>query len=463
MKPEIFERSVSLPVGAAEAFAWHERDGALERLTPPWERVELAARSGPGLGPGVRVTLRTRLGPFALNWVAEHREYLPGRLFSDVALSGPFARWEHRHEFSDTADGGSVLRDRVEYTLPCGLAGRLAAGGAVRRKIGRLFAYRQAVTRDDLRFASDHAARRRPLRVLVSGGSGLIGGALIAFLRTQGNEVLRLVRRAPVAPDEVAWHPASGSVELAPERAVDAVVHLAGADIAGARWTAARRRVLHDSRVLATRKLAEALAALPVPPAIVIGGSAIGYYGSRGDAWLDEGSAAGTGFLAGLTQEWEAAWSPLAATGARLVFLRTGVVLSPAGGALGKLLTPFSLGLGGPVGDGRQYWSWISINDMVGAIGHALLTDAVRGPMNAVAPRPVTSAEFARTLGRVLHRPAVLPAPAFALRAALGRGMANEALLASQRVRPAVLGDTGYRFRHENLEGALRHVLGRVC
>ena len=463
MNPEVFERTVDLPVSAADAFAWHERDGALERLTPPWERVELLRRTGTGIQTGAQVTLRSRLGPFALDWVAEHRDYLPGRLFRDVALRGPFASWDHRHEFSDTADGRSELRDRVEYRLPGGRAGSWVAGGAVRGKIERLFTYRQSVTRDDLRFALEHAWPGRPLRILISGSSGLIGGALVAFLRTQGHEVLRLVRREKRASDEVGWEPATGRVNFAEAGDLDAVVHLAGAGIADRRWTAERRREIRDSRVLDTRRLALALADSPKPPRVVIGGSAIGFYGSCGDTWLDERSAAGRGFLAEVTQKWEAAWAPLDATGARRVYLRTGVVLSPAGGALSKLLTPFSLGLGGPVGSGRQYWSWISIDDMVGAVAHALLTEGIQGPMNAVAPEPVTSAEFARVLGRVLRRPAVLPAPAFALRAALGRGLADEALLASQRVRPSALAATGYRFRHEKLEAALRHVLGRVC
>jgi uncharacterized protein (TIGR01777 family) len=455
-----FERTVRLPVPAAQAFAWHERPGALERLTPPWEKVRLVARSGDGLKPGARVTLENRLGPLRLRWEAEHRDYVPGKLFRDVALSGPFARWDHRHEFLDTPDGGGELRDRVAYALPGGAPGRWLGGRFVRGKLRALFGYRQAVTRDDLRFALDHADAPS-LRVLVSGASGLVGGALVPFLRTQGHTVLRLVRHAPRAADEIFWNPDSGEVALENAGEIDAVVHLAGAGIADARWSEARKKLIRDSRVRGTRVLAEALAARARPPRVVVGGSAIGYYGDAGDAWLDEASSAGAGFLADVTQAWEAAWAPLDAAGSRRVYLRTGVVLSPAGGALAKMLTPFKLGLGGPVGAGRQWWSWISIDDLVGAIGHALVTSGVRGPLNAVAPAPVTSAEFARTLGAVLRRPACLPAPAFALRLALGE-MADEALLASQRVRAGVLAESGYRFRHENLEAALRHLLGRV-
>lgn len=461
MKTEHFERLVSLPVSAAEAFAWHERAGALERLTPPWERVELVARSGEGLKPGARVTLRTRIGPRAVEWEAEHREYAPPTVFTDVALRGPFARWEHRHEFVDTGDGGCELRDRVRYALPGGAAGRAFGGAFARRKLRALFAYRHAVTRDDLRFALDHAGAPA-LRVLVSGATGLVGRALVPFLRTQGHTVRRLVRHAPRAEDDVFWDPDAGALDLEAAGEIDAVVHLAGAGIADARWTEARKRLIRESRVRGTRLLAEALAARARPPRVVVGGSAIGFYGDAGDTWLDEASPAGSGFLAEVTRAWEESWAPLDAAGARRVYLRTGVVLSPAGGALARMLTPFRLGLGGPVGSGRQWWSWISIDDLVGAIGHALVTTTLAGPLNAVAPAPVTSGEFARELGAVLGRPAVLPAPAWALRLALGE-LADEALLASQRVRPGALTDSGYRFRHEKLGAALRHVLGRVA
>lgn len=469
MRTEIFERTVELPASAETAFAWHERPGALERLTPPWERVRIVAREGDGLRPGSRVTLVNRVGPLRLRWVAEHREREPGRMFRDVALAGPFAHWDHRHIFEPAGPGRCVLRDRIDFALPGGAAGRLLGGGWVRRRLDALFAYRHAVTRDDLRFALDHA-EARPLRVLVSGASGLIGRALTTFLRTQGHEVETLARRergmlflprGGAREGRPWWDPETGEIELG-ETPFDAVVHLAGAGVADGRWTEARRRVIRDSRVRGTRLLAEALAALDRPPRVVVGGSATGFYGSAGDAWLDEDAPGGSGFLAEVTRDWEAAWSPLEATGARLVLLRTGVVLSPAGGALAKLLPAARLGLGGPVGHGRQWCPWISIDDATGAITHALSTPGLRGPVNAVAPEPARSRDFARTLGGVLRRPAVLPAPAFALRLALGP-MVDEALMASQRARPAALAAAGYRFRHENLETALRHLLGRVA
>ena len=464
MKTTVFERTIRLPAGAEQAFAWHERPGALERLTPPWEKVEFLGGTGGGLRPGSVVRVRTRTGPWRMEWEAEHREYSPGRRFVDAARKGLFAHWEHAHEFEPAPDGGggSVLRDRIEYALPGGVAGRALFGAWTRRKLDALFAYRHATTRDDLRFALDHA-EARPLRVLVSGASGLVGSALLPFLRTQGHQVRRLVRRGAREADEVEWNPRTGRIDLVAAGEIDAVVHLAGAGIADARWSEARRREIRESRVRPTRALAEALAALSRPPRVVIGGSATGFYGDGGDAWFDETSPAGRGFLADTTREWEAAWSPLDGTATRRVFLRTGLVLSPAGGALARMLLPFRLGLGGRVGKGKQWWSWVSIDDLVGLIGHALVTDSLRGPLNAVAPAPATGGEFARALGRVLRRPAVLPVPAWALRLALGRGLADEALLASQRVRPAAAAATGYRFRHESLDAALRHVLGRLC
>ena len=462
MKSALFEKTSRLSVSAEQAFVWHERPGALERLTPPWERVEVLERHGDGLKPGARVRLRTRSGPFRVEWIAEHRDYDFGRRFSDTAVAGPFPRWEHVHRFEPLPDGGSELRDQVEYVVPGGAFGRFFLAGWIRRKLEAGFAYRHATTREDLRFSLDHAGSP-PLRILVSGASGLIGAALVPFLRTQGHEVFRLVRRRASEADEIEWSPETGRVDMARAGEIDAVVHLAGAGIADARWTAERRKLIRTSRVVATRALAEALASLPRPPRVVVGGSAIGFYGDGGEVWLDETSPGGGGFLADVTRAWEAAWAPLDGAATRRVYLRTGVVLSSAGGALAKMLLPFRLGLGGRVGDGLQWWSWISIDDVVGAIGHALAVESLRGPLNAVAPAPVTSGDFARTLARVLGRPAPLPAPAWALRAALGRGLADEALLASQRVRPSALAATGYRFRHENLEAALRHVTGRLC
>jgi uncharacterized protein len=299
------------------------------------------------------------------------------------------------------------------------------------------------------------------VNIAVSGASGLIGAALIASLEAGGHRAIPLVRREPRPGEDVLrWDPSSGAITPAGPSVADAVVHLAGDSIMGLRWTAEKKRRIRESRVTATRLLVQTLTRLAKPPAVLVCASGVGYYGSRGDEVLSEESRPGTGFLADLAREWEAATATAIAQGIRVVNLRFGVVLSAHGGALAKMLTPFRLGLGGVIGDGAQWMSWIALDDVIGAIRHALTTDALRGPLNVVAPAPVTNAEFTRTLGRALGRPTLVPLPAFAARLALGE-MADELLLASQRAVPARLQASGYRFRYPTLDDALRAVLGR--
>jgi uncharacterized protein (TIGR01777 family) len=297
------------------------------------------------------------------------------------------------------------------------------------------------------------------MKVAVTGASGLVGSALVPFLKAAGHEVVRLVRRAPREEDELRWDPARGEIDVTALEGVEAVVHLSGANLAGGRWTEARKARLRDSRVGSAQLLVRALTGLKRPPRVLVSTSAIGFYGSQGDTWLDESSPAADDFLARLCVDWEAAAAPAREAGIRVVHPRLGLVLSRAGGALGKMLLPFRAGLGGIVGPGTQYMSWVARDDVLGAFRHALLEDGLEGAFNLVAPEPATNREFTETLGRVLGRPTVFPVPAFALRAALGE-MAEATLLASTRVRPRRLEESGYTFRFPSLEGALRHVLG---
>ena len=297
------------------------------------------------------------------------------------------------------------------------------------------------------------------MRVLVSGSRGLIGSALVSSLRAGGHDVRRLVR-GEATGDDVAWDPGGGTIDRAALEGTEGVVHLAGEGIGAKRWTRAQKREIRDSRVEGTRLLAEALAGLEPRPEVLVSGSAVGVYGDRGDEVLTEDSTLGDSFLAGVCKEWEAATAPVAEAGIRVVNIRSGIVLSPAGGALKKQLPLFKLGLGGNLGSGWQYMSWISIDDEVGAIGHALATPSLRGPVNLTAPEPVRNAQFTSTLGRVLARPSVLPVPRLALAVVLGRELAAE-MLGSQRVLPIRLEASGYAFHHPELEPALRHVLGR--
>ncbi|HXE57278.1 MAG TPA: TIGR01777 family oxidoreductase [Gemmatimonadales bacterium] len=453
---KVYRSEITLPASADEVFAWHARPGAVERLTPPWAPIRPLERST-GVEEGSTVAFRVGRGPLSRRWTVRHREVRPGLGFTDEQLDGPFVRWIHEHRLEPLGPGACRLVDRVTYALPLGPLGE-AIAPAFRRRLERAFAYRQATLRDDL--AAHRRFPDRPaLHVAVTGASGLIGSALVPFLTTGGHRVTRLVRRA-AGPGEIRWDPARGVLDPAALAGVDAVVHLAGESVAAARWTEGRKRRLLESRVRGTRLVAEAIARMERPPRVLVAASAVGYYGDRGDELLSEESTAGRGFLAEVGAAWEAATAAAETRQTRVVRLRIGVVLSPAGGALRAMLPPFRLGLGGRLGGGEQWMSWVSIDDAIGAIHHALLTDALAGPVNVVAPEPVTNREFARTLARVLGRPGLTAVPATALRLVLGE-MADAALLASQRVTPGRLSQTGYPFRHPTLEVALRHVLGR--
>lgn len=297
------------------------------------------------------------------------------------------------------------------------------------------------------------------MKVLISGASGFVGSKLSPFLSAGGHHVQPLVR-GKAETGQVAWEPEQGSIDADALEGLDAVIHLAGENIAGARWSEPQKRRIRESRVKGTRLLSQALAGLRRKPGVLVSASAIGYYGSRGAELLDETSVPGADFLAEVCEAWERSTQPAAEAGIRVVNLRFGVILSPDGGALAKMLTPFRLGVGGRIGSGEQYMSWIAVDDVLGAIQHAAVTATLHGPVNVVAPSPVTNRSFTRTLGRVLGRPTFFPLPAFAARLALGE-MANALLLASQRVEPKKLLGSGYRFRFAKLEAALRHVLGR--
>lgn len=298
------------------------------------------------------------------------------------------------------------------------------------------------------------------LHLAVTGSRGLIGSALVPFLAEKGHRVTRLVRGPAAGTDEVSWGPAEGITDVSRLQDLDGVIHLAGENIASARWTEARRAKIRRSRVEGTQRLCESLGPLARPPRVLVSASAIGFYGDRGDETLSEDSPPGRGFLPDVCCAWEAATKPAAQLGVRVVPLRFGMILTPNGGALKQMLLPFRLGVGGKIGSGAQFMSWIALDDALGAILHALVTESLQGPVNAVAPMPVTNAEFTRTLARVLSRPALAPLPAFAARLAFGE-LADALLLASARVVPTRLQASGYRFQFPGLEGALRHLLVR--
>ncbi|HET9526172.1 MAG TPA: TIGR01777 family oxidoreductase [Pyrinomonadaceae bacterium] len=299
------------------------------------------------------------------------------------------------------------------------------------------------------------------MKVLISGSHGLVGGALVKSLTTNGHECIRLVRHGrTVGAPEVEWHPEKGLIDKEQLEGIEAVVHLAGENIAEGRWTSEKKRAILESRVNGTVLLSETLATLKRPPAVFLSASAIGYYGNRGDELLTETSAPGSDFLAHVCQEWEKATTPAAEQGIRTVLARFGIILAEKGGALAKMLTPFQMGIGGRIGDGKQWMSWIALDDVVSAIQFMLHDQFVNGPVNFVAPNPVRNADFTKALGSVLARPTFLPVPAFGVRLAFGE-MADALLLASQKVEPAVLKARGFAFSWPRLELTLKHLLHR--
>jgi uncharacterized protein (TIGR01777 family) len=457
--PEFVYRS-SMPVSTADLFEWHTRPGALERLTPPWDAVKVLQRTGP-LEEGTRVVLSVPFGPARLRWVSRHSDVIPGHQFKDEQIEGPFTEWVHTHLMTPNgATGSSILEDRIHFETPFGPAGRVVAAPAIMHRLARMFRYRHDTLRGDLVTHARYTGRPR-LRIAITGTHGVIGSTLVPFLTSGGHEVIRLVRYAARKPDEVEWSVEHGIQDLVRLGRIDACIHLAGENIGDHRWTDAQKQAIRRSRVEGTRRLAESITRLHPPPATFLCASAVGYYGTHaGIGEVTEQDGPGTDFLAQVCQEWEAAADVATSAGIRVVHLRNGLVMTPLGGIVQRMLLPFKLGLGGRLGSGEQVISWVSPDDMVGAYHHALQNATLWGPVNVTAPRPVTNAELTATLARVLRRPAVLPAPVFALRLVLGE-MADALALSSARVLPERLVASGYEFRHPDLEQTLRHVLGR--
>lgn len=482
-----FQYQTQIPFPRAQVFRWFSRPGALVRLTPsffgtilqePSRSLTPGSTAAMGVGaPGglgmwlgsaagtVRGVLPEAVGKYLrpqLRWDALHTKLVPDVSFTDVMAKGPLASWVHEHGFADGAPGTTLMSDHVDYELPAPTRGGWTYG-QMTAELERMFAFRERQIVGDLSFHAAHPGQRQT--IAVTGASGLVGSQLCALLTGGGHTVLKLVRRAPRAADEIFWDPDRGVVDTAALARCHTVINLAGHPIGG-RFTDATKRVIRESRVRGTSLLAAAMAQLASDGVsrTLVCGSAMGYYGARPHATsarpLVESDPPGTDFLAGVVRDWEAACSPAERAGVRVVNVRTGLVLSAGGGFLQRLLPLYLAGVGGPLGE--QWQSWIGIDDIAGIFAHAALTPALEGPVNAVAPTPVTGGEFARTLGRVLHRPAALKVPPLAPRVLLGRQGAEELALASQRVSAAKVQESGYGFRHTELEAALRHILGKA-
>lgn len=444
----------SLPFPAAAVYAWHARPCAFARLNAPWEPAQVLLHDH-GLDVGVRIVFRGRIGPIPFTWEGVHTVHEADRGFTDAMVKGPFARWVHQHRFEPEPEGSRLI-DEVDWALPLAPVTHPLGGWLVRRKLAALFAFRHARTADDLARHALYADRPRKT-VLVAGATGFVGERLCAFLSTGGHTVRRLVRGAPKDEGEWRWDPDRGRFDAGALEGVDAVIQLAGSPIS-VRWTPEARQRILDSRLRSTGLLAEAIARAERPPELFLSTSAIGFYGDAGEALCPEDAPRGSGFAAEVCEQWEAATAP-AQGRCRVAIARVGLPLDAAGGLLAGLLPTARLGLGGPVGSGRQWMPWIAVDDLLGALHHALWETALEGPFNACAPEPVRQADFARALGRALGRPGVLPAPGFALKAVFGQ-MAEELILGGQRAVPGKLAATGFVWREPELEACLRRTLG---
>lgn len=482
-----FRASSSMPVSAEELLEWHLRPGAFERLVPPWDGMRVISRTGSIENDSMKLELSVPLpGGLHQTWKIHHEGYVAGRGFDDVMDKGSFSYWRHEHRVKEVGGGvhpsangkpgtgaSTILEDTVHYTPPLGTVGRAVGDRIIRKRLASLFAYRHSVTAGDL--AAHARAGLSPQRIAITGATGAIGRALAAYLTTAGHTVIPISRRPLVdLPDAdplgtaeaIIWDPAAGTLDHEQLEGVDAVVHLAGEPIAReqwippARWTASRKTAILHSRVDGTATISKAIAACTNGPTVLVCASAIGVFGDRADEELTEAADPGEGYLAEVVKQWEAAAEPARAAGVRTVHTRFGIVLDPRAGALKRLLLPTLMGAGGAMGSGKQWWSWVAVDDVLGIIEYALATPSISGPVNVVAPNAVRQVELAQELGRVMHRPAYITTPVFALRLILGTELANELLIASTHVIPQVLNDSGYVFRYPELEPALCHMLG---
>ncbi|GAB3311722.1 TIGR01777 family protein [Epidermidibacterium keratini] len=449
-----------LPYDRQTVFDWHERPGALVRLTPPG-LAKVESEPSDGVRNGSRATVKAlapmTMGAAGLRMVAEHVGYNPPDAFEDVQAKGPLQSWHHRRRFLEI-DEGTAIEEQIDFQAPGPRVARAVPEAVIKRGIRRGFDYRERQLLDDLRFHAEHQGRR--LRIVVAGSTGLVGTQLVALLGGGGHEVVRLVRSDP-GPGEIGWDVKAGQIDVAGIRAADVVIHLGGTPIAG-RFTDKHKRDVLDSRVDSTLLLARTLADLASDgkKRTFICASAVGYYGAdRGDEILTEDSAPGSDFLAEVCQKWEAACEPARQAGVRVVNVRTGIVQSGGGGQLALQQPLFELGLGGRLGDGQQWMPWITVDDLAGLYAHIALTDGLSGPVNASAPEPVRNADYTRALAGVLRRPALLPVPSFGPKLLLGDEGAREFALAGQRISAQRALDWGYRFRHEDLRAGLSHVL----
>ena len=461
----IFEHTTTLPFSRQTVWNWHARPGAVRRIMPDWEGIRPVEVGG--IKDGAVTSFRMSIGIVPQRWVAKHHSYIEGEQFCDNMIKGPFGRWNHVHKFNEISDSEMQIHDKIDWKLPFHFFTRIGAPIMVMPRVRQMFKHRSRRVLADLKRQQMFADAPRK-RILISGSTGLIGTQLGAFLETDGHDVHRLVRpstrlHADQDPTKIVkWDDRSGEILDGSLEDFDVVIHLAGAGIGDKRWSKKRKKLIAESREIPTQNLSTALAKLKSPPSLYMCASAVGYYDNRGDEHLDENSSSGEGFLADICRRWESAADPATSAGIRTIHLRTGIVTTAAGGMLKQILLPAKLGAMGPIGGGRQWQSWISLDDQIYAIHYLMNHDTASGAFNLTAPNPVTQKQFAKALGKVLRRPAFAPTPGFVMKILFG-AMGRSLILEGQKVHPNRLVELGYTFEHENLESALRDALGRFA
>ncbi len=457
MSHNVYIKRTKINAPVETLFAWHAGKGAILRLTPPWAPLKMISRSGRGIQKGVKVAFRLSLFKIPMIWEAEHIEYQENKVFKDRQIKGPFAKWEHTHRFIADGKENSIMEDKVEFKLPFGFLSRPFYGFA-KKEFKRMFNYRHRVLKYDLEHHVDKTPKKR---ILISGASGTIGSILAPFLRTCGHEVIRLVRKEEtLLEDELFWDPYNGILDLEKAGPFDAVINLNGVDISRGRWTQSQKKRIIDSRIIPTRLLVKKMADLDPKPDVFISSSAIGFYGEGKNKTLNETDDMGDCFISRVCRQWEHASMDAQKLGIRTIQLRIGVVLTPAGGALKRMELPFKTGCGVKLSHGRQYMSWISMDDVLSGILYILSDHKIQGPVNLTAPNPVTNKEFSKTLARVFSKKVFFTLPKFVALALWGE-LGKETLLISARVKPGKLLKNGFLFQHETLLSALKDMLGR--
>ena len=457
-----FSHESVIPANASEVFSYHGRNQSILRLAPPWEKLDLLNLTEDAESLAT-LDLRIRLGSLKTNWQVQREEFAQKRTVVYSQSKGPFRYWKHTQSFRSLDDDSSSLRDLVQFSLPfAGLTNNRLGNHLVRKRLKRLFLYRHSTAQNDMR----HCTRLKAFpksKVAITGGNGLIGSELSVYLQAQGHDVTILSRSGksrvwgiPVQQ----WDPRAKTADWKELDGNDAWIHLAGENLASGRWTTKKLQSMRSSRVESTRFLAEGFKKMAHPPKVFISPSGIGYYGDGADAELSETAEKGNGILANLCEEWEGASAEIEAMGIRRVVLRIGIVLTPKGGALAKLLPIYKAGLGGRQGKGTQYWSWISMDDLLRIFHTALSDPDFEGVYNAVSPTPLQNRDFSSALAEKVKRPGFCAAPSGVLSLLLGK-MAYETLLASQRVHPQRLETCGFEFDFPTLDLALSHIFGR--